>query len=368
MKCEIQFEKLKRAVSLIERVAGKHLTLPVLSCILIETDKNTVTFKATNLDVGMEVTVPAKSSESGIVAVPAKTLESFLSNNAGKEQIVRLETVSGNLQISLSHSKGLIKTFPHDDFPVIPAVEEGAKLSLPAESFIKGFRAVSYSASVSNVKPELSSVYVRQDGDSLIFAATDSFRLAEKRVRLPKAASCPEMLVPLKNVGDILRALDAMGSDVALTASKNLISFEAADIRITSRIIDGVFPDYRQIIPKGFVTEAVLLKQDAVNALKTSLVFSDSFNQVHLTIDPKKKLFQVETKNSDVGENETRVDAALSGEPVEANFNCKYIADAFQSIDSDSLSFEFNGKNRPLVMKPVAGDQSFLYLVMPMNR
>jgi len=146
------------------------------------------------------------------------------------------------------------------------------------------------------------------------------------------------------------------------------VSFEANDTRITSRIIDGVFPDYRQIIPKGCTTEAVILKQDLINTLKISSVFSDSFNQVHFVLDPKKKLFSTETKNNDVGENRSELDAALSGEPIEVNFNCKYISDSFQSIDADSLSLQFNGKNKPLVIRSVSGDQSFLYLVMPMNR
>jgi len=368
MKCEIQFEKLKQAVSLVERVAGKHLTLPVLSCVFIEANKNTVIFRATNLDIGIEVSVPAKTGEIGFVAVPAHTLSSFLSNIYGKEQVVSLESVSENLQIKLSRSKGVIKTFPADDFPAIPAVNGEEAIQLPAEALLKGIRAVWYSAAVSSVKPELSSVYIRQESEDAIFAATDSFRLAEKKVRLPKSAKFNDLLIPFKNCADLIRSLESMGPTVTMRAAKNLVSFSNDDISITSRVIDGVFPDYRQIIPKGYTTEAVLLKQDMANALKTSMVFSDAFNQVHMAIDPKSKAFEVRTKNNDVGENETRLDAALSGEAIEANFNCKYLSDGFQSMESDSLSLQFNGRNRPLVIRPISGDQSFLYLVMPMNR
>ena len=368
MKCEIQFEKLKQAVSLVERVAGRHLTLPVLSCIVFEVKKNSVVFRATNLDVGVEVSIPAKTGEVGIVAVPAHTLSAFLSNAYGKEQIVSLETVSGNLQVSLSHSKGVIKTVPAEDFPAIPAVVGEVAIQLPTEALLKGFRAVWYSAAVSSVKPELSSVYVRQEAEDAIFAATDSFRLAEKRVRLPKTAKFNDLLIPFKNCADLVKVLEAMGPVVTMRAAKNLVSFSTDDISITSRVIDGVFPDYRQIIPKGCVTEAVILKQDLANALKTSMVFSDSFNQVHIAIDPKKKAFEVETKNNDVGENQSRLDAAITGEAVEINFNSKYLSDCFQSMEADSLTLQFNGRNRPLVIRPVSGDQTFLYLVMPMNR
>ncbi len=369
MKCEISFEKLKQAVALTERAAGRRTTLPVLSCILIDIRKGTAIFKATNLDVGVEVEVPVKSDGEGVFAVPAHTISSFLSQIDGKEQVVRIEPSSGNLNITLSKSKGVLKTLPSEDFPAIPTVSDVPAVILPTETLGKGLRSVWYSASVSNVKPELSSVYIYRDGDSMVFAATDSFRLAEKRINLPsKGVAIEDMLVPFKNTVDISRVLEALGPTVSVASNKNLVSFEANGIRATSRIVNGIFPDYKQIIPKGYSTECIVLKQDLINTLKVSSVFSDTFNQVRFTIDPKKKLFSVETKNSDVGENRSELDAAITGEALEINFNCKYITDCFQSIDADSLSLQFNGKNKPLVIRPVSGDQSFLYLVMPMNR
>lgn len=368
MRCEIQFEKLRQAIALAERVAGRHATLPVLSCILLEIKKTTAIVKATNLDVGVEVELPVKADGEAVFAVPAHTLSAFLAQVSGKEQIVRLETDSGNLHISLAKSRGVIKTVPPDDFPAIPRVTDGSSSSLPADLLAKGFKSVWYSASLSNVKPELASIYIYKDADTAVFVATDSFRLAEKRVALPKGSTIEDMLVPFKNAVEIVKVLESIGQTVTVASNKNLVSFEGAGARITSRIIDGVFPDYRQIVPKSYSTEAVMLKQDLVNSLKVSTVFSDSFNQVHVAVDPKKKLFQIETRNSDVGENKSDLDAALTGEPLEINFNGKYISDCFQAIDADSVSLQFNGRNRPLVVRPVSGDQSFLYLVMPMNR
>lgn len=368
MRCEIQFEKLKQAVLLTEKIAGRRTSLPVLSCILIDIKKGGVIFKSTNLDVGIEVEVPAKSDEEGIFAVPAHTISAFLSQADSKNHIVKLESVSGNLNIQLAKSKGVLKTVPVEDFPAIPMATGGNNAMFPAEIIIKGFKSVWYSASVSSVKPELASIYMYRNGETSVFAATDSFRLAEKRIPLPKSASLDDMLIPFKNSVEIARTLESMGSMVSISSNKNLVSFEGGGIRMTSRIIDGVFPDYQQIIPKGYTTEAIVLKQDLMNALKVSNVFSDSFNQIHFTIDPKKKTFSVETRNNDIGENNSDIDAALTGEAIEVNFNCKYIADCFQSIDADSVSLQFNGKNRPLVIRPISGDQNFLYLVMPMNR
>jgi len=368
MKCEIQFEKFKEAVLLTEKVAGRHLTLPILSCLHIEIKDNISYIMATNLDVGITVELPVKSVGNFVFAVPAKILASLLSQVSNKEQFIKLESNSQNLLISLSKSKGVIKTFPPEDFPAIPSVSEGKIGNIPSDMLIKGFKSVWYSASVSNVKPELASIFIYSDAEKAVFVATDSFRLAEKKVNIPKNSNMEDMLIPFKNSVEIVRMLEVVGPTVKVTSNKNLVSFEASGIRITSRIIDGVFPDYRQIIPKGHTTEAIILKQDLINTLKVSTVFSDTFNQIHMAIDPKKKIFQIETKNNDIGENQSFLDAAITGEEVEINFNGKYIADSFQAIDADSISLQFSGKNKPLVIRPVSGDQSFLYLVMPMNR
>ncbi len=368
MKLEIGCKKLKDAVTLIERVAGKHQTLPVLSCILMEVTKNNVVFKATNLDVGVEISIPAKSDGEGTIAIPAHTISSFLSQISDQNQVVIIEVSSGNALIKTSKSKGVIKTLPPEDFPSIPKIEDGQEYQIAPEDFIHGLTSVSYSASVSSVKPELSSVYIYKDGEHLTFVATDSFRLAEKKIQAPLTTKLSDILIPFKNIQDIIRVLSSFSAPATVRANKNLISFEHGGTYIVSRIIDGVFPDYRQIIPKSFTTEAVALKQDILNALKISNIFSDKFNQVHLTVDPKGKLFEIQTKNSDVGENQTVVDAALTGDRMEINFNYKYISDGFQSIDADSVSLQLNGLNKPVVIKPVSGDQTFLYLVMPMNR
>ncbi len=368
MKLELNFQKLKWAILTIDKIATKHLTLPVLSCILIEVNKNVAVFKATNLDIGIEVTIPVKSSEDGLITVPSHIISSFVSQIYNENQIVHIETIDGNLHITTSKSKGVIKTVLSEDFPSIPRVIDGQKISLPTNLFIKGLKSVWYSSSVSSVKQELSSVYVYRDSENLVFVATDSFRLAEKKIKTTISSSFNDILIPFKNISEIMRILENMGDLVDVEISKNLISFKNNDIYLVSRLIDGVFPDYRQIIPKGYSTEAVMLKQDLINALKISNIFSDKFNQVHLTVDPKGKLFEIQTKNSDVGENKTAVDTALTGDKVEINFNYKYIVDCFQSIDADSVSLQLSGMNRPMVIRPVSGDMSFMYLAMPMNR
>jgi DNA polymerase-3 subunit beta len=368
MKLEINLKKLKEAVGLMDRIAGKHQTLPVLSCILVEVTKNTALFKATNLDVGIEIAVPTKTDGEGVFALPAHTLSSFLSQISEQNQVVTIDIVSGNAHIKTAKSKGIIKTLSPEDFPSIPRITDGQEYSIAPQDFIRGLGSVSYSASISSVKPELSSVYVYKDGEYITFVATDSFRLAEKKIKSTTTTKFSDILIPYKNIQDITRVLGSFSGDAKVVSNKNLISFESNGTYIVSRIIDGVFPDYRQIIPKAHTTDVTALKQDILNALKISNIFSDKFNQVHITIDPKAKLFEIQTKNSDVGENQTTVDASMTGERMEINFNYKYIADGFQSIEADAVTLQLSGLNRPVILRPVSGDQTFLYLVMPMNR
>jgi DNA polymerase-3 subunit beta len=200
-----------------------------------------------------------------------------------------------------------------------------------------------------------------------VFVSTDSFRLAEKKVKMKGLEEIPGILIPFKNIPEILRVFGEIPGSLRVCFNKNQISFSSDNIYLTSRVIDGVFPDYRQILPKEHKTEAVVLKQDLLNALKLSNIFSDKFNQVNLSINPKEKIFELSSQNNDVGENKTFLDAAVSGEEVEVGFNYKYFLDCFQSLSTDSVAIKLNQASRPIVISGVS-DTSFTYLIMPMNR
>jgi DNA polymerase-3 subunit beta len=238
---------------------------------------------------------------------------------------------------------------------------------LNAQDFVKGLKSVWYSSSISSIKPELSSVYVYCENDFVVFVATDSFRLAEKKVKVKKTKDFDQILIPYKNIPEIMRVLETIPGEVSVELDKNQISFSYNGLYLVSRVIDGTFPDYKQIIPKQSITEVTILKQDLVNAIKLSTIFSDKFNQININIDPKDNKCEIRTKNNDIGENITSVETTISGEAININFNYKYIADSFQSIDSDSVVLIFNGMHRPVIIAPVS-DQTFRYIVMPMNR
>ena len=366
MKAECVKEKFSLAISRAEKITGKNMTLPVLACILIEAKDNLLNLKSTNLDLGIEIKVPAKVAKEGQVAVPGSVLNGFLTNLNG-ESSLKIEEKEGNLILECSGSRAVIKCQPVDDFPTIPQVKDGKTYEISSVDFVSGLKSVWYSASLSSIKPEFSSVYIHADGEGLAFVATDSFRLAEKKVKVKKVEEFGQILIPFKNVADLLKIVNDEKDIIEVNFTKNQASFKFRDIYIVSRLIDGVFPDYKQIIPKEFKTEVVVLKKDLLNTLKLSNIFSDSFNQINIKVSPKAKTIEFKTKNSSIGENVNKLSGAIEGEEIEINFNHKYIVDCFQSIEADSVSLSFSGLNRPMVIKGVS-DRSFTYLVMPMNR
>jgi len=365
MKLECRVEKIKSAILQTEKITGKNLTLPVLNSILFIASGKTLKLRATNLSLGIEVEIPAKIEKEGIIAVSGGVLANIFSNII-KNDNIKLEESNGNLLIKTNKSNIKIKGQNHDDFPTIPVVS-GSTFNIDSKKLIDGIKSVYYSSSPSDIKPEISSVYIYSNEDNLIFVSTDSFRLAEKKIKIKGIGEVPGILIPFKNISEVLRIFGEVSGEIKVCFNKNQISFSFDGIYLTSRMIDGVFPDYRQIIPNESKTEAVVLKQDLLSALKLSNIFSDKFNQVNFSIKPKEKIFKLSSANNDIGENKTYLDGALSGEEVELSFNYKYFFDSFQSIGQDSISIKLNQTNKPMVVSGVS-DNSFIYLIMPMNR
>lgn len=366
MKIECVKEKLIEGLSKIERMTGKHLSLPILSCVYMKASKNEVVLRATNLDCGIEIYIPAKVSGEGEVAFQGSVLVSLLSG-IQKDKNVIIESKEGSVSVSSNSNTSLIKTQSPDDFPTIPRLDTDKAIDIDPHLLVKGFKSVWYSASLSTVKPELASVYVYKDGHELVFVSTDSFRLAEKRVKVKDSIQFNPVIIPAKNISDITRILEGSKGDVKFFFDKNQIGIEGKDFYLMSRVIDATFPDYKQIIPKAFVSEVITLKQDVSDALKTAHVFADKFNQLSVSVHPSKKTFEISTRNNDIGEFKSALDATLSGQDLDINFNHRYVSDCLQSIESDSISFSLSGQNKPMVMRGVS-DKSFTYLVMPMNR
>jgi DNA polymerase-3 subunit beta len=366
MKLECSIEKFQNAIYQVEKVVSKNSALEVLNSVLLTATGKSLKLRSTNLSLGIEVEIPANIEREGEVAILGNVLNNIVSN-LGDEKIIKLEQKDNGLFISNKNSSTVLKLVPSDDFPGLPVVEDGETFEMNCQDFIGGVKAVYYSSAVSDIKPEISSVYLYTNEDKIYFVATDSFRLAEKSVKNPKNAEISSLLIPYKNIIEIMRIISGFEDDITIKYNKNQISFVAPGFYLTSRLIDGVFPDYRQIIPKEYETTVILLKNDLQNALKLSSVFSDKFNQITMHIKPDEKIFELYVENKDIGENKTRLEGSLKGKEVKINLNLKYLLDCFQSISDDSISLNLNGNNKAMIVKGNS-DKTFQYLIMPMNR
>jgi DNA polymerase-3 subunit beta len=336
-----------------------------LSSVLCIASEKTLTFRSTNLSLGIEIKIPARIEKEGVIAISGALLLGFLNTTKVNEEI-SLEQIGETLLVKSKQGKIQIKTFPYEDFPTIPVID-AASVKLPTTALLEGLESVYYACAQSDIKPEIGSVYIYPEEDVLTFVATDSFRLAEKKIKIKGLYGFQPVLIPYKNVVELMRILAGVTDESSLCITKNLLSISFPGTYITSRVVDGVYPDYRKIFPKEKNTEAIVLKTELQNAVKTGTLFTDTFNQITLSFNPEKKTSFLTAKNNDIGENESSLDAALTGTPITVVINYRYLLDCLNAIRADSVSLEFTTENRAFTVKGI-GDTSFTYLIMPMNR
>jgi DNA polymerase-3 subunit beta len=365
MKIKCKTEKLKNAVALAEKMSGKNLSLPTLQAILIIASGNSLKIRSTNLAVGVEIEVPATITKEGVVLIKGDILSNVVSNLTGSSEIT-LSLEGENLLIESQGSNTVIKCLPQEDFPTLPVVE-GEIFKVKTEVLQEGIRSVYFCCATTEIKPEISSIFIYTDQDNLVFVATDSFRLSEKKIKVKGLPEISKILIPYKNISDFLRVLDLLQGEVLVSFSKNQISISGDGVYFTSRLIDGAFPDYRLIIPKEEKTKVVLMRSELLSTLRLSTVFADKFFQVIFSVNNSKKSIIIQSKNNDVGSSTSAIEAVLDGSDIEVTFNLKYFLDVFQTISSDSISISFTEPNKPIIIKGVS-DNSFIYLLMPTNR
>lgn len=366
MKIELIKNKLQNAVIQAERLTSKSVSLPILTNILLEAVGGRLTIKATNLEIGLEIDLPVKSEGDFSFAVNPSILNQTLQNISGEEKIILEQNNDTTLTIKTPKGLVRVKTVSSEDFPIIPRIEQGNSFKIPTKDFIEGIKAVAYAAALSDIKPEISSVYMYQEDTVLTFVATDSFRLSEKKIITPVTANNPRIIIPLKNALEIIRILgDHQNTLLEVGTDANQITLITDGVYITSRIIDGVYPDYRQIMPKSFKTTLSLNRDELISTLKLAGVVSDKFNRLSISIDTDS--VTLSTKNSDVGESELTIKPLVySGESTVFTLNSRNILDTFQSFTDEVVVFGCNESTKPLCIKGEQ-DQSFTALVMPLR-
>jgi len=359
-------KELAQAVGSVARFAERRsATLPVLAGIAIVAGDDGIKLRATNLETGIDYKVAGDIKAPGVVVLPATTLREMTSSFSGSGTVT-LEYAGETVVITSQMGRSQMKTLPFEDFPTLPFPEAPkAKFSLPGASLQSLVTSVASCASPSTVRPELASILISFEGGILKAVATDSFRLAEKKLTVTGKMDPFSILIPAKNAIDIIQTLP--DTDVEMLVDEHQCAFSWPSGIVTTRLVTLSYPDYAQIIPKAFVSEGTLLRKDLESALRRTAIFSDTFQKVKLSMNTKEKNITFTARNNDVGETSESITASLTGESIELSFNHKYLAAPLSLITAESLTLSASGIGRPLVMRGT-GDSSFLYLVMPMNQ
>ncbi len=366
MNISIEKKEFSEAVHMVARFAQrKSATLPALSSVLLIASDECIKLRATNLETGIDLKLSGKITTDGVVAIPATILQQIASAFT-QEGNITLEHTGDILILTSGSGKSSIKTVPYDDFPSIPFPENPKnRIILPGVLLKNLFISIASCASTSTVRPELSSIYLSIEGGVLTAVATDSFRLAEKKVPLSNTGTQGKFLIPAKNALDIAQALP--DDEIIMSFDEHQCAFVSEKGMLVSRLTNAVYPDYRQIIPKESVVEATILRKDFETALKRTTIFSDAFQKLKISFDPKKNIFSLFARNTDIGESSETLPARIAGSALELSFNHRYLAAVLSLTTAESLSLTAAGIGRPLIIKGV-GDTSLLYLVSPMNQ
>lgn len=366
MNISIEKKEFSEAVYIVSRFAErKNSTLPALSSVLILADNDGIKMRATNLETGIDLKIKGEVKSDGVVAIPAVVLQQF-AGSLPNEGRITLEHTGDVLSISSGTGKSSIKTVPYDDFPSIPFPENPKnRIVVPGVLLRNLFTSIAPCASSSTVRPELASIYLSIEKSVLTAVATDSFRLAEKKVPLSNKGTQGKFLIPAKNALDISQALP--DDDVIMSFDEHQCAFVGNMGMIVSRLTNATYPDYRQIIPKESIVEAIVLRKDFESALKRTTIFSDSFQKVRASFDPKKKTLSFFARNTDIGESSETLKAQVSGSSLDLSFNHRYLSAVLSLTSTESISLVAAGIGRPLIIRGV-GDTSLMYLVSPMNQ
>jgi DNA polymerase-3 subunit beta len=362
MELQVTQENLNKALGTVARVASTRGTLPILANVLLKTEKNRLSLSATNLDIAITQYAGAKVSEEGSITVPARLMQDFVGTLPSG--VINLKLDENKLHITTDQYQSVVNGVVADDFPVMPAISSGKTWNITSEQFKKALQQVIIAASSDESRPVLTGVLLHVEDGQLLVAATDSYRLAEKRLDASKETF--HLLIPATAIQDLLRVMGDFSGDVNVTYDDQQVLFEVGDVQLVTRLIDGKYPDYRKLIPADFAVRVALKRADFVNVTKVSSLFArESAGSVTINIDDASQTLSIRSIASQLGENTASADGTVTGDGS-ITLNSRYLLDALHAFSGDVIEFCFNGKLEPSLLRdPAAAD--YVHIIMPLK-
>lgn len=363
MKFSCVREKLDYALTTADRFTGKNISLPILGSILLYAKNGSLAIIATNLEHAVEIVLSGNSEKEEKICIPARISSAFVQSLS--DERVDGEIKNTHLVLKSGSRTTKINCLLADEFPLLPSLKKHTGVTVSSSLLRDGLELVIPAVSLSGFKPELNGVLFKAGKQSLTLAATDTFRLAEKTIPTVRMRSEKNFsfILPSRAASEVAR-VSGRSEDTEIWVDENQALFSSGDVRIVSRLIDGVFPEYESIVPKNFESTNIMKKNDIRDSIRASGIFSSKLQDVTLSF--QESHIEISSQNQDVGEYKTRVPSLFLGKPLTVSFNYRYILDGLNSLREEDVFWGCNSENTPTLIRN-KDDNSFIYIVMPIR-
>ncbi|HYY54810.1 MAG TPA: DNA polymerase III subunit beta [Candidatus Dormibacteraeota bacterium] len=372
MKVSVLQENLARGLQTVARAVATRSTLPILANVLLRTDDGRLKLTTTNLEIGVNAWIGAKIEDQGGVTVPAKLFADFVNSLPPGQVDLALNVRTKTLHVQSASYEANIKGIDAEEFPPIPTIPDRPTTRVAQRVLRQMINEVAFVAATDDSRPVLTGVLTRLEGDEVTLVAADPYRLGIRRGSLLSKVDPPiEVIIPARSLFELARVIadDDAPLEVAVTQNKSQVIFHTADVDLVTRLIEGQFPNYRQVIPASFTTRVVVERDELLKATKLASYFArDAANIVRLAVNPQNGSppLVVSANAAEVGDNVSRVEASVEGNGVQIAFNARFLSEALASLTAPEVALELGGALAPGVLK-VVGEQSYLHVVMPLR-
>jgi DNA polymerase III subunit beta len=374
MKVSCLQENLAKGLSIVGRAVSPRSTLPVLGNVLLATDGGRLKLSATNLEVGISCWIGAKVEEDGATTVPARTFTDLISASPPGQVDMELLVSTQTLNMRAGRSEANIKGIDAQEFPIVSEPENEEGIPIEPDVLRKAIEQVAFAAATDESRPILTGVLAQFQDDQLTLAAADGFRLSVRSIPLPEAISDPfSIIVPAQALSELRRISGEQNDPIIITVtpSRNQVIFQLTDIILVSQLIDGNFPDYKQIIPSDRATHTVLDTASFLKACRMAQIFARDaahITRIHIQPGPELKAghVRVSATSAETGDDMSEIDAAIEGDEIEIAFNVKYLIDVLSVTDAPQVTLDTSNSSSPGVIRPVDED-GFTHVIMPMH-
>ncbi len=367
MRLVCEQKELLKGLVIASKAISSNNTLPILNNILIKAEGQKLYFSATNLEIAVEYYINAEIKNEGVITIPSKIITNYI--NFLKDEKIELNSKESNLLIKSSNSSTEINGLPASDYPSIPKTELTSQFKINSKKLKEAIKKVVFAASVSSTRPVLSGVYLNIVDDKLKLVSTDSYRLSEQKITLEnKTEEEIKSIIPAKTIHELLRLIELEEAieEIEIINSPNQILFKIGNILLTSRLIEGVYPDYEQIIPKETKTTIELNAEEFILTLKRINLFAkENNNNITLEINKKGEL-KTSTSVTQIGKEESVMQSKIKGEENKIALNSQYLLDILNNLNEENIVLQINEKINPIIVK-TKEEEDFLHIIMPLK-